>query len=742
MTPPNREFSDDFSTLINESASLMLTQKQRRLTVFHICYGFFTNPLMKKVASKHIINITKLIDDILENTKNGLKDGSNLDLDDDTKLIIRKCASQDPEKKFTSFDFIEFASEEDKVKLIFDKYGVNKEVLARIKLNYKRESIKKAMKPQKRSVNDLKDDKPAIDKHSVENFITDITAKVKKNRPLILDYDNKIDEILNTLLRKEKSNPLLVGKPGVGKSSLVEGLALALLDGKAPESLSKKKIIEIHLNSMIAGTNFRGDFEKRFENIITYLKQEGNVIIFIDEIHCMKGLGATSASKTEMDFSNMLKPYLSSGEISCIGATTHDEYKQSIEKDKALDRRFKVIQLREPTVEETKVIVSHKKSSYETFHKVKISTIISEKIVDLTNRFISKGSFPDKAFDVIDMCAALATMKNKRSVDESIVVEIISKLTNVKRDQISGVATSALILENGLKAKIFGQDKAIKDIADKIMVAKSGLTNPLKPLASFLMIGTTGVGKTEVVNEISKQMNMQLLRLDMSEYSEKGSVSKLIGTSAGYVGYEDGGKLTDYVSNHPHSVILFDEIEKADRSIYNLFLQILDYGKITDGSGREIDFRNTLIFMTSNAGVEALDSNTIGFISSDDIHSSKFEKEVNKIFPPEFRNRLSKIITFEKLKKETMVLLVDKNLTMLTSKMKEKGIELSYDQSVKDIIIKNGFNEKLGARPLERYIEDNLVLSIVKNMLTKSIKEKNKYLVNFVNDEFKFKLIN
>lgn len=733
-------FNDDFSNIINISANLMLSQKQRRLTIFHICYGFFNNDDIKKVASKHIINLNKFIEEILDNTKDGLMDDSQLDLDDNAKLIIRKCTQDDSERKFTPFDFIEAASEELPLKDFFYQYGINKDVLSRIKLGYKREIIKKSVKTTKKPLDSIKDEKPITDKHGVENFITDITAKVRMNRPLVLDYDNKIDEIINTLLRKEKSNPLLVGKPGVGKSSLVEGLALALLDGNAPPSLAKKKIIELNLNSMIAGTNYRGDFEKRFENVISYLKKEGNVILFIDEIHCMKGLGSTSSSKTDMDLSNMLKPYLSSGEISCIGATTQDEYKNSIEKDKALDRRFKVVQLREPSVEETKVIVSYKKSSYEQFHKVKLSEIVSDKIVDLTNRFISKGSFPDKAFDVIDMCAALAVIQKKKTINEDMAIEVISRITNVKKEQIAGLASSTLVLESGLKKKIFGQDKAIKVIAEKIMVAKSGLTSPLKPLASFLMIGTTGVGKTEVVNEVSKQMNMQLLRLDMSEYSEKGSASKLIGTSAGYVGYDDGGKLTDYVSNNPHSVILFDEIEKADKSIYNLFLQILDYGKITDGSGREVDFRNTLIFMTSNAGVEAFDTSSIGFVASANADNERFEKEVNKIFPPEFRNRISKIVMFEKLKKETMISLVDKNLTILKEKLKEKEIDLNYTQAVKDIIIKNGFNDKLGARPLERYIEDHLVLSIVKNMLLKSIKSKNNYLVDYINGEFSFKV--
>lgn len=735
------QFNDDFSNIINESASLMLSQKQRRLTVFHICYGFFNNEEIKKVAANHIVNFPQLIEDIVERTKNGLVDTSEVDLDDHAKEILMKCVKDDMDRKLSPFDFIEAASEEMPLSEFFKDHGISKDVLSRIKLNYKRETIKKSVRDPskaKTKLDALKDERPVTDKHGVENFITDITAKVRMNRPLILDYDNKIDEILNTLLRKEKSNPLLIGKPGVGKTSLVEGLALALIDGKAPASIAKKKIIELNLNSMVAGTNYRGDFEKRFENVITYLKKEGNVILFIDEIHCMKGLGATSSSKTDMDLSNMLKPYLSSGEISCIGATTQDEYKHSIEKDKALDRRFKVVQLREPTVEETKVIIAYKKTSYELFHKVKLSNEIADKIVDLTNRFVAKGAFPDKAFDVIDMCAALAIMKRKKTIDEDNVIEVISRISNVKKEQIAGAASATLMLEAGLKSKIFGQDKAIKAIAEKIMVAKSGLTNPLKPLASFLMIGTTGVGKTEVVNEVSKQMNMQLLRLDMSEYATEGSATKLIGTSAGYIGYDDGAKLTDYVSNNPHCVILFDEIEKAHTSIYNLFLQILDYGKITDGAGREIDFRNTLIFMTSNAGVEAFDSNTIGFVSGESADMAKFEKEVNKIFPPEFRNRLSKIITFEKLKKETMVSLVEKNLDILKGKMKEKQIELSYTQAVKDIIIKNGFNDKMGARPLERYIEDNLLLSVVKNMLVKAIKEKNNYLVDYVDGEFSF----
>jgi len=735
------QFSEDFSDIIAESASLMIGNKQKRLSILHICYGFFSNSKINKIASKHIPNIKKFIEEIKTIATDYQSHGKNEpDLDDAAKEILKMCVINinniDGKKKITPFDFMDAVLMEKSNKTLFDSYNFNQETLYKIRELYKNAQLKASLKP-KQNLSFNKEEK-LVDKHAVSNFITDITEKVKKKQPLILDFDNKINEIINILLRKEKSNPLIVGKPGVGKSTIVEGLALAILENKVPENLKNKKIIEINLTTLISGTNFRGDFEKRFENIMEYLKNDPNIIVFIDEIHCINGLGSTGSSKNELDFSNMIKPYLSSGEISCIGATTYEEYKNSIEKDKALDRRFKIVYLKEPSVEQTKIIVKHKKTSYETFHKIKITDPSIDVIVEMADRFISKGTFPDKAFDILDMCLAKAQMEKTKKIGDKLIFEVVSDITGIKKEQIEGFDKAVLNLDSILKQKIFGQDKAIKEISEKILVAKSGLTNPLKPLASFLLIGTTGVGKTEVVNEISKQMNMNFIRFDMSEFAEKGSASKLIGTSAGFIGYEEGGKLTEYVYHNPHTVILFDEIEKADSSIFNLFLQMLDYGKLTDGSGKEVDFRNTLIFMTSNAGAEELSSKNIGFI--DNQNNDNFEKAINKIFAAEFRNRISKIITFEKLKIDSMKLLVNKSLENLKMKVIAKKIEIEFTEEVKANIIKNGFNEKMGARPLERYIEDTLAFLIAKNILSNFFKEKNQYIVDYVDNDFILKI--
>ena len=738
------QFSEDFFDIISDSAALMLNNKQKTLTTLHICYGFFSNPLIKEIAEKNVLNVKGLLAEIVTVVKD-IKPLPNemTDLAEETKEILKLClinmSEVDELRKISPFDFMETVFIEKYQKSLFDKYGFTGTSLAKIKRDYKRVHLKKSLKPKDKSIlAGLQDIKAPTSKHSAEHFITNISQKVKGTKPFILDVDNKIEELMNVLLRKEKSNPLLIGKPGVGKSSIIEGLALAINEGNVPDPLKNKKIIEINLSSLIAGTTFRGDFEKRFENIIEFLKNEPDAIIFIDEIHCMKGLGSTGASGNEMDFSNMIKPYLSSGKISCIGATTYDEYKSTIEKDKALDRRFKLVYLNEPTAELTKDILKFKKFIYEDFHNIKVSDSHIEKIVDLSDRFISKGAFPDKAFDVLDMCLAMAKMQNIKAIEENLVYSVISKLTGIDETQIAGFNQASLTLESKLKEKIFGQDKAIEDISNKILVANSGLSNPLKPLASFLLIGTTGVGKTEVVNELSKQLNMDFIRFDMSEYSERGSASKLIGTSAGYIGFEAGGKLTEFVYHHPHSIILFDEIEKADSSIFNLFLQMLDYGKITDGSGKEIDFKNTLIFMTSNAGVTELTKKSIGFLSEN--NKGKFEDAVNKIFSPEFRNRISKIITFEKLELNSMYALVEKNLKSLKEKLVAKKIELEFTEMVKEAVIKNGFDEKLGARPLERYIEDNIAFMLAKQILLKKIKESESYVIDYVNNEFTFEL--
>jgi len=734
-------FSDDLERIFKNSTKLLFEKRQRKFTLEHFFYGFFSDSIYKNLFENKI-DIETVLNDLYDiiNSKEEDYPLEELDLSIETKEVVKMslftCMTAG-NSKITPFDLIFTALSQGFLNEFALKHNIDSKLLNKVKKQMETSKPKTVLKQKsvKKDLtnNEKKDSFSQImeDKNSVKHFITNLSLKVKNTPNLIKARQDIIDEMIHVLIRKEKSNPLLIGKPGVGKTTLIESLAQLINEGKVPLQLKDKEIYEINLNSLLSGTNFRGDFEKRVENIINLIKENKNAILFIDEIHCIKGLGSSGANKNDLDLSNVLKPYLSSGELSCIGSTTFEEYKNSIENDKALDRRFKIVNVKEPSMNETINILKYKIKDYEKFYKIKVPEQLVIDIVAYSNRYINKSNFPDKAFDVLDMSCAMAVFKNKKILNLDNILDTISKITGIKKDQIDNSDKQILSLETSLCKKIFGQNKAIKSIVDKIIVSKSGLQNENKPLASFLLIGPTGVGKTEVVNEISSLMNMNLLRLDMSEYAEKGSSSKLIGTSAGYVGYEDGGKLTEFVNHNPHSIILFDEIEKADYSIYNLFLQILDYGKISDGSGKEIDFRNCMIFMTSNSGTEELYKKSIGFKS--EYQNSNMEKIVNKTFSPEFKNRISKIIYFEKLESETMYLLAKKHLELLEKKLSNKGINISFSDSAIDEIVKNGFDEKFGARPLERYIDDNITLLISKKILADELKKGEFYNIDFNN---------
>lgn len=725
-------FDEGLNKVLTYAIEYMLSNDQNELTTYHLCYSFFNNLPRSKVIDDLIKR-----ESMLENLKTEIfkfkRKNSGADLDSQLKDIIAYshiyCSSLCKDK-IDQFDLMKAVFKEDSFVKFFKKNNFNEKKLETLSELVTNSSIKISLKRRKSGLN--KDISHSInsntvakallkeDKNDIGNFLINLNEKYKSDQYLFEDYDNKIPELIKALLRKEKSNPLLLGKPGVGKTAIIEGLVKKIIINDVPEKLKNKTIYEINLSALLAGTNFRGDFEKRFQNIIEFVKVNENIILFIDEIHCLKGLG--SASKGDMDLANMLKPYLSSGEISCIGATTYEEYKNSIGSDKALNRRFEVININEPNKEITKKLLKSKKSIYEDYHKVSVSEDLIDLMIELTDRFITKGNFPDKAFDILDLSCASAELNALKIVDEKLIVENISKISGISKEQIIGYDKVVLNLENNLKKNIFGQNDQIKSICQKITVSKVGLSDPNKPLASFLLIGSTGVGKTEIVNQLSKELSMNLIRFDMSEFSEKGSASRLIGTSAGYIGYENGGQLTESVYHNPYSIILFDEIEKADKSIFNLFLQILDYGKLTDGSGKLVDFKNTIIFMTSNAGAESLMTKSIGLKSG---INNNFEKAVNSTFSPEFRNRISKIILFNSLDTNSMEKLIDKNLSILVDKLKRKNIAISFSNKVKDILIKNGFNSKLGARPLERYIEDNIsyliAQKIIENKLSKEI---------------------
>lgn len=735
-------FSEDLERIFKNSTKLLFEKKQRKFTLEHFFYGFFSDSNYKNLFEKQI-DVEMVLNDLYDRINSKVEDDplEDLDLAVETKQVVKMslftCMTSG-KSRITPFDLVATALSQGFLNDFASKHKIDSKLLNKVRQASETFTPKKIQNNKSRQKELSEANKKNTfneiieDKNSIKNFIVNLSSKVKEKPKSIKPRQDIIDEMINVLLRKEKSNPLLIGKPGVGKTTMVESLAQLINEGNVPQQLKNKEIYEINLNSLLSGTNFRGDFEKRIENIINLIKENKNAIIFIDEIHCIKGLGSSGSNKNDLDLSNVLKPYLSSGELSCIGSTTFDEYKNSIENDKALDRRFKVINIKEPSIDETINILNYKIKDYEKYYKIKVPEKLIKDIVEYSNRYINKSSFPDKAFDVLDMSCALTVFKNKKSLNLANVLETLSKITGIKQDQINNSDKKILDLEKIICNKIFGQEKAINQIVNKIIVSKSGLQNENKPLASFLMIGPTGVGKTEVVNEISRSMNMSLLRLDMSEYSEKGSSSKLIGTSAGYIGYEDGGKLTEFVNHNPYSIILFDEIEKADSSIYNLFLQILDYGKISDGAGKEIDFRNCMIFMTSNSGAEEIYKKTIGFKS--DFQNSNMEKIVNKTFTPEFRNRISKIIYFEKLEKDSMYLLADKYLKGLKDKLVIKGFNIEFSDRAITEIVKNGFDEKFGARPLERYIDDNISLIISKKMLANDLKKGIVYNIDFNNE--------
>lgn len=733
-------FDKELNLIITTAIETMLKNNQNELDINHICYGIFNSFKIsgedKYFNFKNDLILERFLNDIIDN-------GTRIDSSDMSiglKDFIFNCHIECLSKglsKINKFEFLKSIFKEKLFSKIFinTKFNLNKvhfmynDKSSEVVEDTNNTNLNPKLNRRKRLASNEKFKLITENKNDVGNFLINLNEKYTKEESVFFDYDNKIIDITKCLLRKDKSNPLLIGKPGVGKTALVSGLVKNILSENVPDKLKGKVIMELNLSSLISGTNFRGDFEKRFENIVKFLTENKNIIIFIDEIHCLKNLGA--ASKGDLDLSNMIKPYLSSGEISCIGATTYEEYKNSIGSDSALSRRFELIDIKEPDINQTLEIIKNKKSIYEIFHKIKIDNDLIDYIVSLTDRFITKGNFPDKAFDVLDLSCASAALKNINTLDKNIIIETVSKLSGIEYNQILGKDKIILNLSSTIKNNIFGQDKQIDDICNKIIVSKVGLSNSNKPLASFLLIGNTGVGKTEVVNQLSKELSMNFIRFDMSEFSEKGSVSRLIGTSAGYIGYDDGGQLTEHVYNNPYSIILFDEIEKAEKSVFNIFLQILDYGKLSDGSGKVIDFKNTIIFMTSNCGAVEMNKNGIGLKPT---KNNNFEKSINATFSPEFRNRISKIILFNNLETSIMKKLIEKNLNDLTNKLKTMDLKVKFTEKVHEMLIKNGFDEKLGARPLERYIEDNISILIAKSIIEEKVKKE--ICVDFNNNEF------
>jgi ATP-dependent Clp protease ATP-binding subunit ClpA len=564
--------------------------------------------------------------------------------------------------------------------------------------------------------------KQAEKKSYLNEFTTELVEQAKKGGidPVVGRAD-EIERATLVLSRRKKNNPILVGEPGVGKTAVVEGLALKIAEESVPAPLRGAKIFALDVGSLVAGTKYRGDFEKRLKGVLAELEKEENVILFIDEIHMIVGAG--SANGSSMDAANLLKPALGSGKLRCIGATTFAEYKSSFEKDRALGRRFQKIDVNEPSIEESYQIIEGLKKRYEEFHNVKYSPEALKAAVDLTNKYIKDKKLPDKAIDAIDEAGAafrlLPATKQKRTVKEIDIEKIISKITKIPLKSMEKNELESLReLEKDLKGVVFGQDKAIEEVVKAIKRSKAGLTRVDKPIGSFLFTGPTGVGKTEVCKQLSSTLGIHFERFDMSEYMEKHAVSRLVGAPPGYVGFEQGGLLTEAVRKNPYCVVLLDEIEKAHPDIANILLQIMDNASLTDNTGMKADFRNVILIMTSNLG--SSEAPVMGFAPNE---SARSDEAVKNFFTPEFRNRLTATINFAPLSRETMIKVVEKMLLELSIFLKQKNVEITFDKKAKEYLAEKGYDSKMGARPLggliEREVKDALIDELLFGKLAK-----------------------
>ena len=554
---------------------------------------------------------------------------------------------------------------------------------------------------------------------NLETYTVNLNKLVAEGKidPLI-GREMEVERVVQILCRRRKNNPLLVGEAGVGKTAIAEGLAKLIVEKKIPEVLQGMIIYSLDLGALIAGTKYRGDFEQRLKNVLQQLKEQKNAILFIDEIHTI--IGAGSASGGTLDASNLLKPALAKGDLKCIGATTYQEYRTVFEKDQALTRRFQKIDVEEPDIQTTISILKGLKSHFEEHHQVKFSPAALISAAELSAKFINDRQLPDKAIDVIDEAGAaqriLPKNKQKKTIGSKEIEDVIAKIARIPPQNINKDDRNALkTLERDLKAVIFGQDRAIESLANAIKMARSGLGLDNKPVGSFLFSGPTGVGKTEVARQLAYTLGIELIRIDMSEFMERHSVSKLIGAPPGYVGYDQGGMLTEKVNKTPHAILLLDEIEKAHPDVFNILLQVMDNGSLTDSNGRKTDFRNITMIMTTNAGAELLSKANFGFTQNK--HTGDEQAEIKKIFSPEFRNRIDAIVSFSALDNEVILKVVDKFLMQLESQLHDKKVDATFTDNLKKFLAKTGFDPEMGARPMARLIQDTIRKALADELL-------------------------
>ncbi len=554
---------------------------------------------------------------------------------------------------------------------------------------------------------------------ALESFATNLNEQAKKGKidPLVGRHD-EVERVIQILCRRRKNNPLLVGESGVGKTAIAEGLAKLIVDQQVPEVIQDSEVFALDMGALLAGTKYRGDFEKRLKKLLNELKNNKGAILFIDEIHTIIGAGAASGGV--MDASNLLKPLLASGEIRCMGSTTYQEYRGIFDKDRALSRRFQKIDVTEPSVDDTYQILKGLKTRFEEHHQLKYTDRALRVAAELADRYINDRYMPDKAIDVIDEVGAFQRLqppgRRKKQIGVADVEKMVAKIARIPATSVSSSDKESLkSLDSNLKMVIFGQDTAITSLASAIKLSRAGLQEGEKPIGSFLFSGPTGVGKTEVCKQLAKIMAIDLVRFDMSEYMERHTVSRLIGAPPGYVGFDQGGLLTEEITKHPHCVLLLDEIEKAHPEVFNLLLQVMDHGTLTDNNGRKADFRNVVLIMTTNAGAQEMDRASIGFTKQD--HSSDGAEAIKRMFTPEFRNRLDAVIQFDVLSMDVIKTVVDKFLVEVQVQLDDKKVTLEVSEAAREWLAEHGYDKSMGARPMQRLIQNKIKKELAEDIL-------------------------
>ena len=581
-------------------------------------------------------------------------------------------------------------------------------------------------------------------KRALDQFCINLNEKSKNGKiDKLIGRSSELDRTIQILCRRQKNNPLFVGDPGVGKTAIAEGLAKRIVEKTVPEIMEEATIYSLDMGALLAGTRYRGDFEERLKAVLKDLQKEDKAILFIDEIHTVIGAGATSGGS--MDASNLLKPSLSNGNLRCIGSTTYKEFKNYFEKDRALVRRFQKIDIKEPSKDETIKILEGLKTYYEEHHKIKYSSDAIISAVELSNKYIGDRKLPDKAIDVIDEAGAsqylLPESKRKKIILSSDIEAVVALMARIPTKSVNQSDKNSLKnLERDLKNFVFGQDKAIQELASSIKLARAGLREEGKPIGSYLFSGPTGVGKTEVARQLSKTLGIKLLRFDMSEYMERHTVSRLIGAPPGYVGFDQGGLLTDGIDQNPHCVLLLDEIEKAHFDLFNILLQVMDYGKLTDHNGKSVDFRNVILIMTTNAGAIDVSKKRIGFNS---VRSSDDSSDaINRLFSPEFRNRIDSIIHFNHLSKKIVLSIVDKFIIEIEAQLEDKGVSLSIDKDAKEFLADEGYDEVYGARELGRVIQEKVKKPMAEELIFGKLAKGGHVEISLKNKKISFNFSN